>query len=59
LRDLAVFLCDDGTHALIFTNWSTDDDPPMATLKLDGVITEEQFDWTGIAEYLREDAVMH
>ena len=26
LRDIAVFRTDDGRHALIFTNWTTDDD---------------------------------
>jgi len=58
LRDIAVFLSDDGRHALI-TDWSTDDDPPYALLALDGQINEEAFDHVGIERYLSENEVLH
>ena len=59
LRDLAIFLADDGRHALVFCDYTTDDNPPYATLPLDGAITEDQFDAAGIAQFLHEDEVLH
>jgi hypothetical protein len=59
LRDLAVFLCEDGLHVMIFADYTSSDDSPMAVLKLDGQISEDAFDPAGIAQYLHDDQVMH
>jgi hypothetical protein len=59
LRDLAIFLSDDHRSVLIFCDYTTSDDPPFSVLKLDGAISEEQFDAEGIAKFLHQDTAIN
>jgi hypothetical protein len=58
LRDVQVFLAEDGRTVIVFADWSTDT-PVYTTFPLDGPISRYQYDPSALVEWFQSSEVAH